>query len=640
MEHFQFPYSDNLRKISERCSDWGAQMRRLFLRVMLTLLSSAVAVMPTTSASAGPNGSVGTADTARYQGSLALGAYHGCIVVSEGTVRCWGHDNAGQVGNGTSSDRGSYYTDAQVVEGLSNVASVYAFADTSCALKSDGTVWCWGDASRGTFGIAPSDYESHSSNCQYDPLLPALWCHSPVQVSGLTNVTSLSIGWNHSCAIAAGILKCWGFNANGELGTGVADAGSSVNATPTAASILDSTVPVEVVVGMDSTCILDESSNVYCWGADSYGQLGNGPGNSPSLQKTLLKTGIASISFPMGSGNFCAIESADGELWCWGNNYSGSTGTNTDGNTNVHSPTSTGLTSVVAVHGGYAHTCAVLADYSAKCWGMNTSGQAGVGSLEVSDVLLRTPQDVSVLPQGSDVLAITGGDFFTCAITGEYDLYCWGDGFYGQLGITPQVEDGCTYQESSNFYCFANAYEIDEVSGIAGLAPPPPPIADMGRANCSGNVSWGSPPRNDSVGDIIVQKQMPENGCARMDIGSELVLIWAQNANGQISITPHMRMKRFVGQVNYSITISGGVYSCTGKKFGSPAKQPGTNWKTFTPGRPQQCQKIAYEKANMVYRGEQTMTIVLEHARRNRGNGKSATPRTTTVNIGAGLENI
>lgn len=615
-------------------------MRRSVLRVLLTLLTAAVVVAPASPVTAGPNGSVGTGDTARYQGSLALGAYHGCVVVAEGTVRCWGRDNAGQVGDGSSIPGSGYYTAAQTVTGLVNVESVYAFADTSCALTTDGNVWCWGDASRGTFGIAPDDYGSYTTNCQHDTLLPALWCHTPVQIAGLTDVTSLSIGFNHSCAVTAGTLKCWGFNGNGELGTGIADDGLSPTVTPTSASVLGSTVPIEVVVGVDSTCILDTTSNVYCWGADSYGQLGNGPGNDPSLNMFQIKSGIASISFPMGSGNFCAIENGDGELWCWGQNYGGSTGTNTDSGTNVQSPTSTGLSGVVAVHGGYGHTCAVLADASAKCWGLDTYGQVGVGAIDETPSGRKTPQSISVLPAGTDVLAITGGDFFTCAITGDFNLFCWGDGLFGQLGLEPQSEDGCIYQVAANFYCYAQAFDIDEVAGISGLAPPPAPIADLGRANCVGNVAWGRPPNSDTVGDVTAQQPMPANGCTAMKIGKELILIWAQDAEGRISITPHMRMKRFIGQVTYSITISGGNYSCTGKKFGTTKKQSGTNWKTFTPQPAQQCTKIAYAKANSVYRGEQTMTIVLNHARRSRGNGKPATSRTTTVNIGAGLENI
>lgn len=87
-------------------------MRRSILRVLLTLITAAVVVAPASSVAAGPNGSVGTGDTARYQGSLALGGYHGCVVVAEGIVRCWGSDNAGQVGNGSSISASGYYTAA------------------------------------------------------------------------------------------------------------------------------------------------------------------------------------------------------------------------------------------------------------------------------------------------------------------------------------------------------------------------------------------------------------------------------------------------------------------------------------------------------------------------------------------------
>lgn len=616
-------------------------MRRSVLRVLLTLVTAAVAVTPATSVAAGPNGSVGTGDTARYQAAISAGWYHACVVIGDGSVKCWGLNNSGQLGNGLTSGS-DQNTVPQTVLNMTDVKSVHLAGETSCALKADGTVWCWGDATSGIFGIAKADYDQYTDNCTFtDDIsignLDTLRCHTPLQVAGLTGVTSLSVSFTHSCAVSAGVLKCWGYDNFGQLGRGVAEETGTVLHTPSPATALGEINPVEVAAGQDSTCILDSAAKVWCWGSDAWGTLGVGSSQSNSLIPVEVLSDISAVSRPAGGSVYCAVKSTDGELFCWGMNYQGAAGTNTAGSSTVPVATSTGLPGVVAVNGGWAHTCAALSNGEAKCWGDSTSGQVGNGATG-EPFHWTTPQSVTVLPDGVEVAAITGGDFFTCAVSTERNVYCWGDGFFGTLGVERDDLDNCYHVVDGNFHCYIS-FEIEQLSGTVGRDEEPV-SADLGRANCVGNVAWGQPPNSDTVGDVAVQQQMPANGCTAMKIGKELILLWAQDAEGRISITPHMRMKRFIGQVTYSITISGGNYSCTGKKFGTSKKQSGTNWKTFTPSPAQRCNKIAYTKANLVYRGEQTMTIVLNHARRIRGNGNLATSRTTTVNIGAGLENI
>lgn len=575
---------------------------------------------------AGPNGSVGSGDTARYQGAISAGWYHACAVVSDGTVKCWGLNNAGQLGIGLTSGQ-SPNTVPQTVLNLTDVASVHLAGDSSCALKTDGTVWCWGDGTSGILGIAKADYGLHTDNCIFTDdtsidNLDLLWCHTPMQLSGLTGVTSLSISYGHSCAVAAGVVKCWGYDGFGQLGRGSTDDSGTLFHVPSPATVLSAISPagvVEVAAGMDSTCILDTAAKVWCWGSDVWGTLGDGAGRSDSLTPVEVLGGVAAVSRPAGGSVYCAIKATDGELFCWGMNYQGAAGTNTAGSSTVPVATSTGLTDVVAVNGGWAHTCAALSNGEAKCWGDSQSGQVGNG-VTGDPFHWTTPQDVTVLSDAINVAAITGGDFFTCAVSTERNLYCWGDGFYGTLGVEREEMDNCYFVADGNFHCYIS-FEIAQLRGMLGRDEAPE-LTDLPRATGTPGVSWGAAPRNDSTTDVAATKPFPTPGFGRVVIGKELTLVFSQDAQGRISVKPFVRMKNFIGKVRYSIVIPG-EYSCTAKSFGSTKKNSKKNWVTFSPGAAQQCPKISYDKANLVYRGDQPMLITLDHSRLNRATGKA-----------------
>jgi len=185
--------------------------------------------------------------------ALAVGQRHACAVVSGGAVRCWGNDTSGQVGNGATSTTG--VLTATAVTGLPSAASGVAAGQLhSCALLTNGTVYCWGDNSVGQLGNGT--------------LVNSL---TPVAVSGLSSVASISSWGSHTCArLSSGTLRCWGQNTRGQLGNGVVAASST---TPVTAG---ATTFSQVTAGGRHTCgqYLSNGS-VRCWGYNDYGQVGD-----------------------------------------------------------------------------------------------------------------------------------------------------------------------------------------------------------------------------------------------------------------------------------------------------------------------------------------------------------------------------
>ncbi|MEI7847763.1 MAG: SBBP repeat-containing protein [Chloroflexota bacterium] len=286
--------------------------------------------------------------------AISAGSYHSCALTTTGGVKCWGYNLYGQLGDGTNN---SSSIPVDVIGLTSGVVSISAGKIHTCAVTSSGAVKCWGGNSVGELGNS----STADSNI-------------PVDVSTLTSgVTSVSAGDEHTCArTSAGALKCWGYNASGQLG----------NATNTSSSIPVNvsgmtTLSTAVSVGGSQTCGLNTSGLFKCWGYNLDGELGNGSLTASNIPVTVsILTGGLSIS--AGSKHTCSLISGDSPR-CWGYNYYGQLGNGTyaDKTTAI---TITGLTSgVTAISAGGLHTCA-LTSGGIKCWGNNSSGQLGDGT--------------------------------------------------------------------------------------------------------------------------------------------------------------------------------------------------------------------------------------------------------------------
>jgi alpha-tubulin suppressor-like RCC1 family protein len=255
---------------------------------------------------------------------------------------------------------------------------------------------------------------------------------------GVGCIAELALGKNHSCARKTdGSVWCWGANSEGQLGY---DATVAPRLTPARVTALGTDV-VELDAGDAHTCARKNDGTLWCWGVNYSGQVGNGvAGYTPSPVEVLL-LGTSVLEVATGWFHTCARRS-DGSAWCWGLNYYGQIGiVGTDQDCTLSpclaSPTATGQTGVVAVLAGAYHSCVRKTDGSLWCWGRNDYGQVGDGTT-------TSPQRSPVKAVLSDAMAtVDMGPWHLCARSTAGALSCWGLNSFGQLGdgtnISPQV---------------------------------------------------------------------------------------------------------------------------------------------------------------------------------------------------------
>jgi len=293
--------------------------------------------------------------------SVAVGKYHRCALLADETVKCWGENSSGELGDGTNTDSTAPVT----VTGLNNVAEITAGDSFSCALITDGTAKCWGHNGYSTLGDGTNTYSS-----------------VPVAVSGLNDATSISSTYMHTCARRSnGTAVCWGRNSTGQLGNGsVFNDTRGVNSNiPVAVTGL--TDVVDIASGERGTCATTVDGSVYCWGASGNGALGNPdydsvPGGVSFPVTNVYVSNATSVS--VGSDFGCA-NIQGGSVRCWGRNTSGQLGDGTSGNGWFPGTTVTGLSTTTEVDSGQVHTCTILPDSTARCWGYGFGGQLGTG---------------------------------------------------------------------------------------------------------------------------------------------------------------------------------------------------------------------------------------------------------------------
>ncbi len=324
--------------------------------------------------------------------ALATGTQFGCVAKTDGTAWCWGDNADGQLGNNTKTQSS---TPVQVKGpggsgNLTGAIDVAAGGTFTCAVKTDGTVWCWGRNDRGQLG----------NNTTTDQL-------TPVQVKGpggtgtLTAVADLGAGQKHTCAAKTdGTAWCWGDNAKGQLGdntTTERPAPVQVNG-PGGTGTLGAALSVGA--GELFSCAALSDYTAWCWGDNAKGQLGDNtttdrpaPVQVKGVGGTGTLNGIQTVA--LGDQTSCAL-GATGSLWCWGLNDKGQLGDNTT--TNRSTPVAVvgtagagTISDATAATAGAAHACTIRADRSTWCWGDNGDGQLGDGTKNES------PRPVQVL---------------------------------------------------------------------------------------------------------------------------------------------------------------------------------------------------------------------------------------------------
>jgi alpha-tubulin suppressor-like RCC1 family protein len=346
--------------------------------------------------------------------AIATGGIHTCATTTASATYCWGSNSGGQLGDGTTERR----TIPAPATAPPNVRfeTVSSGSQHTCGATADGVAYCWGVNTFGQLGNGTTENKTSPTPVQ-----------EPMGVSFVT----VSAALNHTCGLSpAGAAYCWGLNGHGQLGNGTTEN----SPRPVAVAAPGGIAFVAIGAGYsDFTCALASSGAAYCWGFNAWGQLGNGD-STLSSQATptpvLAPQDVGWTTLTTGGSHACAL-TAGGTAYCWGNNEGGKLGVGASSSrttpTAVAGPQGATLTTVQA---GGNHTCALVQGGAAYCWGTNSSGQLGNDMLPVNST---TPTPV-LMPTGASFVRLGTGFSHTCALTATGRGYCWGSNTQGQLG--------------------------------------------------------------------------------------------------------------------------------------------------------------------------------------------------------------
>lgn len=342
--------------------------------------------------------------TLNPQGTLSSGSTHTLAVDGFGRVWAWGDNSQGELGDGTSRVRWI----PRLVAGLDNAIGVAAGYHHSLAVKSDGTVWAWGLNSSGQLGTE----DTISSSV-------------PVEVPDLEGIVLVAAGHGYSLALdSQGRVWAWGGDSDGVLGNGAGGASS----VPALVSGLSGVVITDIAAGYAHALALDEDGQIWAWGNNGAGQLGNGTYSMYGEQAPVLLSSISGVAdISAGTYHSVALKS-DGTVWAWGSNSFGQVG---DGTTNMRTtPVAVGTSfgGVVSISAGGDHTLAVKGDGSLWGWGQNWYGQAGAPQVQ-STVL--SPAQVAGI---AGAVVASAGSLQSAVIVDDGSITAFGNGEYGVLG--------------------------------------------------------------------------------------------------------------------------------------------------------------------------------------------------------------
>jgi alpha-tubulin suppressor-like RCC1 family protein len=520
--------------------------------------------------------------------AVTAGGAHSCAPTLGGGVRCWGDNFSGQLGDQSNGNtRPAPVETAQFAGGVQQAA---AGGNHSCAVTREGGARCWGSNANGRLG--------DNSTTQHE---------IPTDVAGLQRgVASVVAGFEHSCALTtAGGVKCWGRNNVGQLG----DNSTTERLSPVDVLGLTSGVAA-ITAGFRHTCALTAAGGVKCWGSGTSGEMGDNATSDrlAPVDVSGLSSGVSAVS--AGAAHTCALLSGGG-MKCWGDNFYGAVGDNTQTQRLVPTDVS-GLTSGVAeIAAGGSHTCARTSGGGVKCWGWNGYGQVG----DNTQTDRHAPVDVPGLTSG--VAAISSGNLHTCALTTGGGVKCWGNNGNGQVGDNTQ---------------FNNRLVPTDVTGLAsGIAG----ITAGGSHTCASNLSgalscWGNN-FNGQLGDAGTTNRLTPVSVVALASGTQS-LAFAPPAAGSVGAPINLSAPatsglaaQFASWTPSTCTVSGGTATPSAAGLcGVRAAQPGNG---SYPAAPEEMRLIAISAA--------PVNFALAVSKAGTGSGTVASSPAGTIDCGA-----
>jgi alpha-tubulin suppressor-like RCC1 family protein len=337
-----------------------------------------------------------------------------------------------------SSDAGAAGVDASTdVGGARCVTQIDTAYKHTCAVKGDGSLWCWGAVS----GPKPRSYAPAGSG-----------------------FTFVSTGARHTCALKSdGTVWCWGDNESAQLGV---SPGQQI-LIPTQVNGLAGKV-VHLALGAYSSCVVNDGGTVACWGGNERGQTGGSPQTAVVKTPTVVANLVGVKSLSARDATTCAL-TGDGSTWCWGPGSQG---------TDVIPALQARLPAATQISVGQNHRCARIADGTLQCWGNNSAGQIGDGTLDVR----FTPIQVKTID--SSIAQVSAGGVFTMARRTDNSLWGWGFGAVTPAPVSvfgntvAHVASGyrhaCVLRMDGSVWCWGDNDQGQNGTGTATTAQTPP----------------------------------------------------------------------------------------------------------------------------------------------------------------------
>jgi alpha-tubulin suppressor-like RCC1 family protein len=442
-----------VRNIRKERFTGAAHHHPFYLGFLLIFLFTTLA--PAVSMAATPQVSAGKADLLAFQDQT-----HSVALKSDGTVWTWGDNSLDQLGLGLGAAANSPY--AQQVSGISGVIAVAAGADHTLALDSSGNVWAWGSKDQNQLGDTAISNNAIPTNIS-------------TNTAGFPKIVAIAAGVQFSMALdSSGAVWVWGRNDFGQLGTGFLGDGTNIAGTVQTPTKITTLSGVKWIAAGNYHAIATNGTTVWAWGSNSNGQLGNGTtADSTSPVPVTNLSGVTNIA--AGAYHSLALTSG-GAVVAWGKNAAGQLGNNS--NTDSDAPVAvSNLSGVTGIAAGADHSLAVDSNGNVWAWGDNSSGQFGNGDATDTTGSLVP---LNTFSAASPADGCSAGVYFTLILKDDGTVWASGINDSGQLGNKVVDDNGISSTNATP----ASVQILSSTSGFESL-----PLAVLGDMNSDGKVA-------------------------------------------------------------------------------------------------------------------------------------------------------